>query len=158
MLVVAAILAGCNDEPTIRQGQDPLANASTISRLPDNVGPSDCDPASPTDQVSEGVEVQGTGSGTTTVWALLRTDGPAIPVGEPVEVWWHVTGSHGLTITVVSPNGEETEVTGVFPNPAAGWERPGDSWESSITFDTPGCWRINVTRGGRHGDIWIQAS
>jgi hypothetical protein len=138
--------------PNLTEDQDPLARASSISNLPSNVGPANCQPPSPADQIDLGLEIHGAGD-RVDVWALFETEAP-LRSGQEIRTWWRVGGSRALELVLVGAN-REIPVEGARPDPTLPWNRPGDQWLSTIEFPQPGCWRISVARGEAHGDVWV---
>jgi hypothetical protein len=52
-----------------------------------------------------------------------------------------------------------TQIDGLERDRSVRWERPGVARGSTIVFDHPGCWRVNLTRGAEQpGDIWIDVA
>lgn len=155
VLASGSILMAACGGPNLTEDQDPLARASSISDLPSNVGPANCAPPSPIKQIDLGLEVEGTGDGVE-VWGLF--EGPdGLRSGQDIRTWWRIDGSRELDLVLIGSD-REIEVEGERPDPTLAWSRPGDQWVSSITFPRPGCWRISVTRGESHGDVWVQVS
>jgi hypothetical protein len=151
-------LASCAGDPDLIHGPDPLANASRISTVPPTLGSADCAPPSPTGPLRSATEVRAATSDGTTIWARFAGE-PPFPSGEPIEVTWRIDARQAPDLVVVDPEGAETRVDRVERDRSVRWERPGNAWRSTIEFDHPGCWRINVTRGSdRRGDVWIQVA
>lgn len=163
--VVGLAVPACG-APDISSGHDPLANASTIATVPPTVegGAGGCDPGSPATQLPVGLQVKGVLSGTggaDELWALFQdADGVpiqgSVPAAADLTVYWRVGGNHALGITLVGPNDRLVTVTGARPQPLEGWTEPGEPWVSTFSFPQPGCWRLFVERGDRHGDVWIR--
>ena len=154
-VAVAFVLVGCAQTPSPPQADDPLDDASSRSTLPSNVGPADCAPASPLQEMDLGLEVEVASDGVD-IWALF-TD-PEVRSGTPLTVWWTIPGTAELHLVLVGAGDREIEIRGVRPDPTLEWARPGDQWVSTITFPQPGCWRISATRGTVHGDTWIRVA
>jgi hypothetical protein len=155
MTVCASLAVSACGGPNLTEDQDPLARASSISTLPSNVGPADCRPPSPAEQIDLGLEVHGTGD-RSDVWVLFESAEP-LRSGQSIRAWWHVAGSHELELVLVGSD-REIPVGDARPDPTLPWNRPGDQWLSTVNFPQPGCWRISVTRGDAHGDVWVQVS
>jgi hypothetical protein len=155
MTVCASLAVPACGGPDLPEHQDPLARASSISTLPSNVGPADCRPPSPAVQIDLGLEIHGAGE-RTDVWALFESAEP-LRSGQAIRAWWRVAGSHALELVLVGADGE-IPVENARPDPTLPWKRPGDQWVSTVTFPQPGCWRISVTRGDAHGDVWVRVS
>jgi len=159
---VAAFLAACSVLLTACASspppstQDPLQGATSRSTLPPNVGPSDCQPPSPQTEIDLGTEVEAASDGGE-IWALFETNSP-LRSGVDLTVWWRITGRGVLELVLVGSGDREIRVEGPRPDPSLGWSRPGDQWTSTVSFPQPGCWRISASRGGAHGDIWLQVS
>jgi hypothetical protein len=153
-----ATLVACGGGPGLVEGPDPLANASSISRVPAPIGASDCDPVSNMRPLRSATEVRAAVAADTTIWARFPGAAP-FPSGTPIQVAWRVNGEHGLSLVLVDDAGVESRVERVVPDPGIRWDRPGDAWSSTIEFAHPGCWRINVARGvSRRGDVWVEVS
>ena len=156
--VCLATLVGCGGGPGLIEGPDPLANASSISRVPVTIGPADCEPASNMRTLRSATEVRAAVAEDTTIWARFPGVAP-FPSGTPIEVAWRVNGEHALNLVLVDDAGVESRIERVVPDPGIRWDRPGDAWSSTIEFGHPGCWRINVARGvSRRGDIWVEVN
>lgn len=151
-----ALLASCGGGPGLVEGPDPLANASSISRVPPTIGAENCLPPSSTLPLRSATEVRAAVAEDTSIWARFPVVTP-FPSGTPIEVSWRVNGEHALNLVLVDDAGVETRVERVEPDPRIRWDRPGDAWSSTIEFTHPGCWRINVARGvSRRGDVWVE--
>lgn len=152
--VLVLALAGCSGSD-LPAGTDPVSDVSPVITVPPTIGPTGCEPGSPAERVSEGLEVQGTidvpGE---ELWALFDIDGP-ITWQEPIPVYWRIGGDRSLRITLIGPNDRVAPVPAPMPKPHETWERPGEPWMGTITFPQPGCWRIFVERAKRQGDMWV---
>jgi hypothetical protein len=135
-------------------GTAPTANATTEtvawlytppSPTASVLGRPGCSPPSPI--TTTGIpEVEGTPDGTTSLWGLVFGSTPP-KVGEQVKFVWRMTGTGPLKVTTVAPDGSSRALlSGPTPHSASSYNRPGDEWDTSITFDTPGCWTIRLTR------------
>lgn len=158
LLATGALLTACG--PRVPEVDDPLADASTGTvPLPDNVGPADCQPASPAASLPDGAaEIQGAAEGPhATVWAKVQ-DGTPVSLGEDVRIIWRIPGASQLRLVALGPGGEQVEPTLVAPTSAPAWERPGDAWASTFRLPSAGCWRVNAQRGQVHGDIWFEVA
>lgn len=163
--VVVLAVPACGG-PDISSGHDPLANASTITTVPPTVegGAGSCEPGSPVTQLPLGLEVKGVLSGTGGAgefWALFQDANGvplqgSVPAVTDLTVYWRIEGDHALNVTLVGPNDRLVDVEGEHPQPLEGWTEPGEPWVSSFAFPQPGCWRLFVERGGRHGDVWVR--
>jgi len=156
-LAAFSFLSACNDQTP--QADDPLRGASTVTgvALPDNIGPSNCEPVSSTDRTSHGTEFHGSATPGDSLWAYVSARTP-IHVGRPVKILWRVTGVVRLRLVAVGPSDVQVEPTTLFLAPGIGWSKPGDPWSSVFTFPAAGCWRISVERGTMHGDVWFRAA
>ncbi len=151
-------LASCSRGPELASGTDPLANASPISTVPPTYGAADCDPPSSRRPLEGATEVRAAAAEGTEIWARFPS-GSQPRAGTPIDVAWRINGEHALDLVLVDNAGVETRVERVVPDPTIRWDRPGDAWSSTIEFDHPGCWRINVSRGvSRRGDVWIEVA
>ena len=158
LLATGALLTACG--PGVPEVDDPLADASTGTvSLPDNVGPADCQPASPVASLPDGAsEIQGAAEGPhATLWAKLL-DGTPVSLGADVRIVWRIPGASQLRLVALGPGGEQVEPTLVAPTSAPAWERPGDAWASTFRLPSAGCWRVNAQRGQIHGDIWFEVA
>ena len=151
--VLTLLACGSSDAPP--QLADPLDEASSRSTLPSNVGPANCDPPSPANEIDLGLEVEAA-SDHVAIWALF--EGGGIRSGQPLTVWWRIPGTAALELVLIGDGGREESVEGARPDPSLGWARPGDQWVSEITFPQPGCWRISASRGSVHGDVWVRVA
>lgn len=62
-------------------------------------------------------------------------------------------------LVVVDDGGSVTQIDGLERDRSVRRERPGVAWRSTIIFDHPGCWRVNMTRGTeQRGDVWIDVA
>ena len=158
VLLVSLLLlpVACGSE--VPESDDPLAGASQeAAPLPDNVGPADCRPVSPTRTLPDGaLEIEGAAEGgaQATVWARLHDRAPS---GAAFRIVWRIPGSSQLRLTALGPDGEQVDPTQVAPTIAPGWTRPGDAWTSTFLLPSSGCWRVNAQRGRIHGDVWFEA-
>jgi len=158
LLVAGALLTACG--PGVPEVDDPLADASTGTvPLPGNVGPADCQPASPAASLPDGSsEIHGAAEGPhASLWAKLK-DGTPVSPGAEVHIAWRIPGAAQLRLVALGPEGERVEPGLVAPTSAPGWERPGDAWTSTFSLPSEGCWRVNAQRGQIHGDIWIEVA
>jgi hypothetical protein len=154
-LAACALLAACG--PGVPEASDPLAGASTGTvPLPDNVGPADCQPVSPSHAMPDGAaEIQGAAASRVALWAKIDAGTPA-PRGVAFRMIWRIPGASQLRLLAIGPDGEHVEPTLVMPVSAPAWTRPGDAWTSTFVLPSPGCWRVNAQRGEIHGDVWFQ--
>src|SRR5262245_9220923 len=88
-LPAGALLAACG--PGVPEVADPLAGASTGTvPLPDNVGPADCQPVSPSESLPNGdTEVRGAAAAGASLWAKIDRSTP-VPTGTQVHIIWRV--------------------------------------------------------------------
>jgi len=166
LAAVVALAAPACGGPDISSGNDPLANASTIATVPPTVagGAGSCEPGSPVTQLPLGLQVKGVLSGTggaDELWALFQDANGvplqgSIPAATDLTVYWRVGGDHALNVSLVGSNDRLIDVGGERPEPLEGWTKAGEPWVSSFAFPQPGCWRLFVERGGRHGDVWVR--
>lgn len=154
LVVSALVLATCTTGPAVSSGTDPMASASTLSRLPPNVGPSDCSPASPTTPVRANTQVAGQDGAGSAFWALFPGHEP-FSSATNLHVRLAVNGAHGMRIILGGPGGQEIRLDHVYPDFGAGWGAPGDIWAAKMTFPAPGCWRISADRADKHADFWV---
>ena len=154
-VAVLFVLVACASTTPPPQEADPLDDASTRSTLPSNVGPADCQPPSPTEEIDLGLEVEAASDGEE-IWALFED--PDVRFAREVTVWWRIPGRSALSLVLVGAGGREVVVEGERPDPTLRWERPGDQWVSTFSFPQPGCWRISATRGTVHGDAWVRVA
>lgn len=154
LLVSALLLVACTSGPAVSSGSDPMASASTLSQLPPNVGPSDCNPPSATTLVRANTQVAGQDGADSAFWALFPGHEP-FPSATNLPVRLAVNGAHGMQIILGGPNGQEIRLDHVYPDFGATWGRPGDIWKAIVNFPTAGCWRISADRSDKHADFWV---
>ena len=145
--VTAALLAACSPGVV---APDPLPTADVA------LGAPGCDPASP----MLGDVIQATGVGATTASGLLQVAGlPELIVGEPIKLVVRMTGSGDLSPGLVAPDGSERDVDwGPEPHSSSNFGGEGEEWGLGFTFDTPGCWAVNLHRaGGEDATFWLVA-
>jgi hypothetical protein len=89
------------------------------------------------------------------VWALALGAVPAT-VGHDVKVVWRVTGTGPLKVTFRDPTGDRHALAfGPEEHSASTFEHPGREWGTGFSFDTPGCWTVQVARTGTVGTVGI---
>jgi hypothetical protein len=150
-----AVLGACTSE--VPRASDPLVSATTgPSPLPPNVGPSDCHPPSSVAPLDgDTIEIHGAASPGASLWMRMVAPRP-FPLDQDRTILWRMPGSAGLRLVAVGPDGALVRAADVAPTTAPSWDRPGDAWTSTLRFPTGGCWRINVSRGQAHGDVWLE--
>lgn len=155
LVLSACLTAACG--PSVASGTDPVDQASPIVSVPPTVSTTQgCDPATPSSQLRQGLEIQGvTQRAGSKLWALFDTHDGLVSQTD-TRVWWRVSGDHALRVTLVGPNERMVSVNGSVPQPKANWTRPGEPWKSTITFPQSGCWRVFVQRGDTIGDFWVE--
>lgn len=142
--------------PSVPSGTDPAANASRMATPPPTISrDTGCDPGSPSKQLGLGFQVRGkTNKDNGRLYVLFGTKDGVHPNTE-MQVWWRVTGDYALRVTLVGPDGQLINVPGSIPEPKLGWTRAGEPWMNTLTFPSPGCWRVFIERGGTEGDLWL---
>lgn len=156
-LAVTVALGACGHGPTISSGTDPIpAASSVVSTPPPMPGGRSCTNPSPLRPVAHGLEVQGAmrGGG---VFSALFSDVDTLTAGTPITTYWRIGGARALQIVLVGPADRIVPVSGVRPGVAPfTWNRPGEPWQSELTFPQPGCWRVYVARGSADGELWVR--
>lgn len=111
-----------------------------------------CAPASPT----IGNEFRGT-SDSGLLSGLIFATKPSMGVGDDVKLVVRMTGSGPLTVASIAPDGTAMSLT---PNAHTGssFNRPGDEWDTGITYTQPGCWQIHFARTDTAADAWFQVT
>ena len=154
--MAAVVLAACSGGSPIAKGSDPIGQVSTVSQLPPNVGPADCNPASPSRPVGAETEVSGQNGPGAHFWALFPGTQP-FTVGADLNVVFAVNGAHNLSLIMGGPSGQEVRIDRVSPAFGSSWGRPGQTWLADVNFPVAGCWRISADHAGYHADFWVNA-
>src|ERR1700760_1040438 len=125
-LVAVMALAACSEPSPPR----PAPSASLPSAAPGPAPASAC-PASATIPAPAGnVEMQGVGTGGTSLFALffVAADAP-VTRGQEVKIVWRMTGAGDLTIDAVEDGGATTKPTwGPEAHGGSSYQRPGEEW------------------------------
>jgi hypothetical protein len=148
--VTAALLVACS--PVV---VPPDASPTAEPPIGD-LGAPGCDPASP----MLGGVIQATGVGDTTASGLLETSGPSeLTAGQPLKLVVRMTGSGDLSAALAAPDGSDRDLDwGPEPHGSSNFGTQGDEWGVGFTFDTPGCWALNLRRaGGEEATFWMMA-
>lgn len=115
-------------------------------------GAANCSPPSPI----IGNEFRGT-SGNGQLSGLIFATKSSMHIGDDIKLVVRMTGFGPLTITATAPDG--TSMT-LPPTPHSGssFDRPGDEWDTGITYQQAGCWQIHFERSDRSADVWFQVA
>jgi hypothetical protein len=149
-MVAATLLAACSPG-VVAPDPSPTADAAL-----GELGAPGCEPASP----MLGNVIQATGVGATAASGMLETAGVLdLVVGEPLKLIVRITGSGDLSAELAAPDGSDRELDwGPEPHSSSNFGGEGDEWGVGFTFDTPGCWAVNVHRaGGEEATFWLLA-
>lgn len=66
-----------------------------------------------------------------------------------------MTGTGPLTVTAIAPNGASSSLP-TTPHTGSAFNRPGDEWDTEITYTEAGCWQMHLTRTDTTADVWFQ--
>ena len=115
-------------------------------------GAAKCSPPSPI----IGNEFRGT-SGNGRLSGLIFATQSSMHLGDDIKLVVRMTGSGPLAITATAPDG--TSMT-LRPTPHTGssFDRPGDEWDTGITYQQAGCWQIHFERSDSSADVWFQVA
>ena len=115
-------------------------------------GAAKCSPPSPI----IGNEFRGT-SGNGRLSGLIFATKSSMHLGDDIKLVVRMTGSGPLAITATAPDG--TSMT-LRPTPHTGssFDRPGDEWDTGITYQQAGCWQIHFERSDSSADVWFQVA
>lgn len=110
------------------------------------LGAPGCEPPSPI----LGQEVQGTGSGSVTGYGEFQgVDAASLTEGNPAKLVIRMTGTGALTVDMTAPDGTTRSPDwGPEAHTGSNYDRPGDEWGVGLSFDSPGCWAVNLQRDG----------
>jgi hypothetical protein len=148
-------LAGCASSSP---APDPTPTASRAARV-DGLGAPGCAPASPIGTPKSSVEVQGTGQGDISLYALVMSTAP-LPLHaskDSVKLVVRMTGSGELAVTVRGPDGTAHPlVFGPEMHADSSYDRPGREWGLGTVLNQPGCWTLHFRRtGSGAGDVYL---
>jgi hypothetical protein len=102
--------------------------------------------------------VQGTPDGTTSLWGLVFGSLP-LKVGEQVKFVWRMTGTGPLRVVPIAPDGSTRRLeNGPTPHTTSSYHRPGDEWDTGMTFNTAGCWTIRLSRTAGAATVYLEVS
>ncbi|MEO8268024.1 MAG: hypothetical protein ABI706_21185 [Ilumatobacteraceae bacterium] len=127
-----------------------LSAFNAFASLP--LGAPQCSPPSPI----IGNEFRGTSNNAQLSGLILATK-PSMHTGDDIKLVIRMTGSGPLTITATAPDG--TSMT-LRPTPHTGssFDRPGDEWDTGITYQQAGCWQIHFERSDSSADVWFRVA
>ena len=145
---------------------DQTGSASSISELVDlatklsafnafaslPLGAPQCSPPSPI----IGNEFRGT-SNNAQLSGLIFATKTEMRVGDDIKLVIRMTGSGSLTITATAPDGTSTTLDSTA-HTGSTFDRPGDEWDTSITYAQAGCWQIHLARTDSSADVYFQVS
>lgn len=185
VLLMSAALplsAGCTDRPAPAPGRPapqtratapspggtashPGGTAAAGTAGPD--GRPGCAPPSPVGTVPPlrgtgpgSPEVRGTGHGAR-LWGLVQVPfrSPLIRAGDDVKIVWRMTGTGGLRLSAIGPDGRARPLAwGPEAHGGSSYRRPGDEWGAGYRFDRAGCWNLHAARGTATADVWIKVA
>jgi hypothetical protein len=159
--VCMLLLAACT--PSHRQHARPATPATSQSHVATGtsrgvLGQPGCDPPSPIDQWHGLPEVEGT-SDQIRMWGLIMVQGARyqVHVNEDVKIVWRITGSGGLQLVTLDPNGRTHPLQwGPDPHGGSTYTRAGEEWGAGYRFTQPGCWTLRAIRGTASASVWLQ--
>lgn len=159
--VCMLLLAACT--PSHRPHARPSTRATSHSHVATGtsrgvLGQPGCDPPSPIDQWHGLPEVEGT-SDQIRMWGLIMVQGARyqVHVNEDVKIVWRITGSGGLQLVTLDPNGRTHPLQwGPDPHGGSTYTRAGEEWGAGYRFTQPGCWTLRAIRGTASASVWLQ--
>ena len=131
----------------------PVARSMRIAgrRMPVSAA---CPSATPVYLETQGPVVVTTVDGLTVSGLMQARSVP--PRRGDVKIVWRVTGRGSLRLGSTAPNGRPGRlVFGPEPHGGSSFDAPGDEWGSGFSFSEPGCWRVEIVRGGRTAPVTI---
>lgn len=145
---------------------DQTGTASTVSELVDlatrltafnafaslPLGTPDCSPPSPI----IGNEFRGT-SNNAQLSGLIFATKPSMHIGDDIKLVIRMTGSGPLTINAIAPDGTSTKLN-TTPHTGSTFDRPGDEWDTHITYAQAGCWQIHLARTNSTADVYFDVA
>jgi hypothetical protein len=153
-LLILTVLSGCaaGEHGSTREAK----GGSEAAPRADAVGEPGCQPPTPLRPTATGFP-EARGSGSVTAWALLWVE-PPWPVGQEVKVVWRMTGTGDFAVVARGPNEEVVDaVQGPTPHVGSSWERSGDEWGTFFVLTSPGCWRLEASRGTDMSTVYVFA-
>ena len=115
-------------------------------------GAAKCSPPSPI----IGNEFRGT-SGNGQLSGLIFATKSSMHLGDDIKLVVRMTGSGPLTITATAPDGTSMTLPPT-PHTGSSFDRPGDEWDTGITYQQAGCWQIHFERSDSSADVWFQVA
>lgn len=143
------VLAACSSPPIQSTSATPgkKSTATPVSGAPH------CQPASPITPSATGMlEVRGTTSGKTELWALLFN---TMVAKQELKIVWRMTGDGDMQVVARGPRGTSISPTWIEAHSGSNWPRPGAEWGTGFTLPTSGCWDFRVSRKNATGDVWL---
>lgn len=144
-----ALTAGCSG-PTLEESLNPA------------LGKAGCKPASPAAGPEENFAILGTPlqKGATASGLFFQTDSATASPHNALERKFvvSVSGEGDLGSELIDPSGEPAKLAwGPEPHTSSNFDRPGDEWDLGLKLDEPGCWNLQVSRGGTPtADFWFE--
>ena len=127
-----------------------LAAFSAFASLP--LGTPDCSPPSPI----IGNEFRGT-SNNAQLSGLIFATKSSMHVGDDIKLVIRMTGSGPISINATAPDGTSSTLE-TTPHTGSTFDRPGDEWDTSITYSQAGCWQIHLARTDSAADVYFEVS
>ena len=127
-----------------------LAAFNAFASLP--LGTPNCSPPSPI----IGNEFRGTSNNAQLSGLILATKS-TMQVGDDIKLVIRMTGSGPLTIKAIAPDGTSTTLD-TTPHTGSTFDRPGDEWDTPITYTQAGCWQIHLARTNSTADVYFEIS
>ncbi len=134
-----------------------MPSTPTTPEKTTTLGQPGCTPPSPIHRGAGFPEVEGSSS-EVQLWGLIMADGPDNPlrVNEQVKIVWRITGSGGLRLTSIAPDGRTHPLQwGPTAHLSSSYRRPGQEWGAGYLFTQPGCWDLHAIRGNATADVWL---
>ena len=151
---VLALMAAClfsivGCVPERAAGQPPASvNPSSGNSEFSSPQASDCRLAKPQPALAE---VKGSN-----LWALVFAPLP-IKAATETKIVWRMGGHGAIHIAAKTTDGTTARLTfGPEPHGGSSWYIPNtDEWGTGMIFPTPGCWRVQASRDGTRGDVYL---
>jgi len=159
LFLLIILLTACSNSSTSSSpvAQKPTPLPSSPITTPTASALKNCQPTSPIDQSSVGVEVRGTATNAE-LWGLIQSTSGIPPQAKTdVKIVWRMTGSGDFHVVALGPhNMRIVPLWGPEEHLGSNWHRPGDEWGTGFNFPVVGCWDLHATRNNASGDVWLK--